>query len=221
MGLCRLSWCQDLTVRRASMPSRSRALGLRPGHHRGPSPSTTAWTRSRPTFWPRRHHVCARRPVDGRLHRLCDRARGAGAGGAAGAARYLARPRHGRAERAPARADRARRGRAILEAADLLFPVFVHRNRQGDAALQRDRAHHGRGNRAAGLRAPAARDHDAAGLPPAALVYPLSDAGAGRRRRRAHAARACPRRSPPALRAAVLWSCPTAGISRRWSGRRR
>ena len=47
-----------------------------------------------------------------------------------------ARPDTRRADRAAAWDDRARRGGRFSEMPDLLFPVFVHRNRQGDEALR-------------------------------------------------------------------------------------
>ncbi len=94
---------------------------------------------------------------------------GAGAGGAARVARYLGAPRHGRAERAPAWDDRARRGWAVLRGARPVVPRVCASQSAGRRGAAGDRAHHGRGNRAAGFRAPAACDHDAPGLPPAAL----------------------------------------------------
>ena len=77
----------------------------------------------------------ARRALDGRLHRLVDPAAGAGAGRAAGAARYLGAPdTPEQTERRRAQIALARGGR-FAEIADLLWPLFVHRDRHGDAAL--------------------------------------------------------------------------------------
>ena len=135
------------------------------------------------------------------------------------AARYLgARPiRRSRASVVVRMIALAEGGR-FAELPDLLFPVFVHRNRQGDEALRAAGAPSWlRRPDARGLRAPAACDRDAPGLRAAARIDPLSDARAGRRRRRADAACAVGGDRCWRCRRATRSSYPTAVTCRRWT----
>ena len=78
----------------------------------------------------------------------------------------------------------------LADVAELLFPLFVHRDRHGDDAPQARGADDGRGDRAGSLRAATAGDHGAPRPAPAFGVDPLPDARSGGRRRRTHPAAA-------------------------------
>ena len=139
--------------------------GIRAGDGRRPSP--------------RRHHggdrgahsrrraaaLCARRALDGRLHRSRDPAPGARAGRAARVARHQRARRYAGTDRSGASAQielaqtaRLRRDRRSAASA-------LRASRPARRCSARSRAcAHGGGHRRRGLRAPADGDHDAAGF---------------------------------------------------------
>src|SRR6516162_2748744 len=125
----------------------------------------------------------ARRTLDGRLPRLDHRAARARAGAKARAARHLGATRNAGADRAAQAADRARRGwqirRGVGASVSGIPPSQPARRR----SAARARAPHGRGDRSAGVLAPAASDHEASGYTAVLACDRVSDPGARRRRR--------------------------------------
>ncbi len=162
--------------------------------------------------------ICARRPVDGWIHRLRDRAPGARARDEAGAAR------HGRAGRSagaqgaaaaaqcacPARGCRSRAGRADVRA-----------HPQGSAGGQSLHRHHpadGGRHRCRRADPPARGHHEPARQPPAPAEHQVPDARHRRARGRTDAAGAGAGDRRPASPAPSSRSSPTAGISPRSRG---
>ena len=76
----------------------------------------------------------------------------------------------------------ARSGR-YAEVPDIAFPVYVHRDRHGDAALKRVVRTMAEDTGARGVPAPAAGDHRPSGFAARSCRDLLSDAGSRRRRR--------------------------------------
>ena len=200
------------------------AVAIRPGDGRRPHGATTRWRRS-PTAFSRRRRRASRSPGSRwAATSRCDH--GAAGARARRASSRCSTPRRGRTRRsrpsgahaqiALAESGRLRRGRRPAVSA-VRAPRPSRRRRR----CRRIDARDGGRDRAGGLRAPAEGDHETPGPAAAAAVDPLPDAGAGRRRRRTHAAGALARRSPPAFPARGWSWCRIAGISRRWSGRRR
>ena len=160
----------------------------------------------------------ARRPVDGRLHRLRHAAAGARAHRQAGAARHLGAAGHAGADRgaremqiAMAQAGRSRRDCRICS-----IPRFLHRKHQhNDEALNGDRAR--RWPRRPGRRPSCAskrrscRGRIRGRCWPSIRCPTLVLVGDGDDR---DAAGAATRKSPAAFRARSWRSCRTAGISR-------
>ena len=99
------------------------------------------------------------------------------------------------------------------EIPDLAIPRYLNAKHQRDDAPDGDRAPDDRGNRAGGLRAPAAGDHVAAGFAALAGVDPLSDIGCWSAMPMSRRRRNSTRRSPTAFRAPSSSSFRIAAIS--------
>src|SRR5215831_4887564 len=99
------------------------------------------------------------------------------------AARHLGATRNTGADRASQAADRARRDRQIRRGAAAAVSDIRPSQPARRRSAARARAPHGRGDRSAGLLAPAASDHDARGCTAVLAGDQVSDAGARRRRR--------------------------------------
>ena len=204
------------------MPSRSRRCGDS-GPCRSPTTlATTAWMRSPPTFL--RTHRPALRSRD---FRWADTSRSTMLRQAPARVSKLALLDTSARPETPEQSERRKpqialaQGGRFDEVPALQFPIFVHRNRQDDAALRaRVRTMAEETGAEAFLRQQKAimtRPDVAA----AAGRDRVSDAGAGRRWRRAHAAAAVARRSPPASPDRGSSSLRIADTSRPWSGRMR
>ena len=157
--------------------------------------------------------LCARRAVDGRLHRL--RHDAAWRRSASRGWRCSTLPR---APIPPSRTPGGRSSIAMAQAGKLCrrsptcrCRAIVHRDRAGRAALTGDRAHRWRGDRAGGVHAPIEGDHVAAGFAAVAGGDPLSDAGAGRRSPTWRRRRIWRGKSPPAFPARKLVVVPDCG----------
>ena len=127
--------------------------------------------------------LCPRGALDGRLSRAHDHAAGARARAEARAARYFGAAGNAGAKRAAQAPDRARRKRPIRRNSGAAVSVFRPSQPPRRRSAARACAPHGRGDRSAGLLAPAAGDHDAARCAAAVGGDQMSDVGARRRRR--------------------------------------
>ena len=151
----------------------------------------TAWPASPARILARRAAALrARRPLDGRLHRLRDPAPGAAAGRAAGAAGHRgARGHRGGARRAPRADGRSRAQGRFTEVVDALYPApGAPGARAGGAAARAHPPDGRRGRRRDGYLNQQTANMGAPDSRAGARAHPLPDAGAGRRCRRAHAA---------------------------------